>query len=261
MLIVPFEQYRLFMGRKQNLLRHRVDKCEYDLEQTLLGTLFFTVNFFLFPTTSVYYFFFTMSRIVILILHAILTGVIALVSHAPFATLWIWFFQPERLPGGIYFEVDNEQTASLKPTGASIPAANTSSSSTSSTSSTTTTTTAAVSSTASSSRMNSTGKNSQRSAKSGRWSARMARKATYFRMVQRGISLSAIFFQYAHIAKVILTHYKISDLVMSGFSGQPVKASPPLRYPNHESKNASSIVDFLLFLKLYVSRRPFHVEE
>ncbi|KAF1793765.1 N-acetylglucosaminyl transferase component [Phytophthora cactorum] len=38
---------KLFLGKKINVLRHRVDTCEYDVGQLLLGTLLFTILSFL----------------------------------------------------------------------------------------------------------------------------------------------------------------------------------------------------------------------
>ncbi len=45
---------RLFMGKKWNVLRERVDSCHYDTSQLLLGTVLFTVLLFLLPTTGIY---------------------------------------------------------------------------------------------------------------------------------------------------------------------------------------------------------------
>lgn len=44
-----------FVGKKYNVLRDRLDSCDYDLDQLLLGTILFTLLFFLFPTVLVYY--------------------------------------------------------------------------------------------------------------------------------------------------------------------------------------------------------------
>ncbi|RLN14885.1 hypothetical protein BBO99_00008701 [Phytophthora kernoviae] len=41
---------KLFLGQKINVLRHRVDSCEYDVSQLLLGTLLFTILAFLVTT-------------------------------------------------------------------------------------------------------------------------------------------------------------------------------------------------------------------
>ena len=42
-------------GKKYNVLRDRLDSCDYDLDQLLLGTILFTLLFFLIPTVIVYY--------------------------------------------------------------------------------------------------------------------------------------------------------------------------------------------------------------
>ena len=47
-------------GKKRNVLRHRIDACDYDQEQLLLGTVLFTVLIFLLPTTAAYYCLFSM---------------------------------------------------------------------------------------------------------------------------------------------------------------------------------------------------------
>ena len=47
---------RLFMGRKYNVLKNRIDSCDYNASQLLLGTVLFTILLFLLPTTSMFYF-------------------------------------------------------------------------------------------------------------------------------------------------------------------------------------------------------------
>ena len=47
--------FHLFKGQKKNILRNRVDSCDYSVEQLLLGTLLFTLIFLLLPTVAVYY--------------------------------------------------------------------------------------------------------------------------------------------------------------------------------------------------------------
>ena len=50
--------FNLFRGKRRNILRQRLDHCDYDKDQLLLGTMLFTVLSFLFPTTAVFYFLF-----------------------------------------------------------------------------------------------------------------------------------------------------------------------------------------------------------
>lgn len=51
--------FRLFLGKKKNPLRERVDSCQYQADQLFVGTLLFTILLFLMPTTWVYYTVFT----------------------------------------------------------------------------------------------------------------------------------------------------------------------------------------------------------
>ena len=62
--------FKLFRGRKFNVLRQRVDSQDYDTEQLLLGTLFFTVLTFLLPTVAAYYTLATVLRAAALSVHA-----------------------------------------------------------------------------------------------------------------------------------------------------------------------------------------------
>ncbi|KAF9400797.1 phosphatidylinositol N-acetylglucosaminyltransferase subunit gpi1 [Mortierella sp. AD011] len=49
-LTILYSLFNLFRGKKRNTLRHRIDSCDYDLDQLLLGTILFTLLTFLFPT-------------------------------------------------------------------------------------------------------------------------------------------------------------------------------------------------------------------
>ena len=54
---------RLFMGKKWNVLRKRVDSCDYDTSQLLMGTILFTILLFLLPTTGMYFIIFLLLRL------------------------------------------------------------------------------------------------------------------------------------------------------------------------------------------------------
>lgn len=56
--------WRLFLGKKWNVLHCRVDSAEYSLDQLLLGTVMFTVITFLMPTILVYYLLFSALSVV-----------------------------------------------------------------------------------------------------------------------------------------------------------------------------------------------------
>ncbi len=50
--------FRLFQGRKWNVLRHRVDSTAYSMDQLLVGMLLFAILWCTFPTICAYYFLF-----------------------------------------------------------------------------------------------------------------------------------------------------------------------------------------------------------
>ncbi|CAD6503012.1 BgTH12-02685 [Blumeria graminis f. sp. triticale] len=109
--------FQLFRGKKHNVLRKRIDSCDYDLDQLLLGTILFTLLFFLLPTVVVFYFTFACSRMTIISLKAILDTMLACLNHFPLFALMLRIKDPHRLPGGIRFELqdtppDAEQTQS-----------------------------------------------------------------------------------------------------------------------------------------------------
>ena len=53
---------RLFMGKKWNILRRRIDSYDYDNSQLLVGTILFTILLFLLPTISMYFLIFLLLR-------------------------------------------------------------------------------------------------------------------------------------------------------------------------------------------------------
>ena len=57
--------WRLFRGKKWNVLRQRVDSASFDIDQLFIGTLFFTILLFLLPTTALYYIVFVTVRIIL----------------------------------------------------------------------------------------------------------------------------------------------------------------------------------------------------
>ena len=67
--------FHLFRGKKRNVLRNRIDNCDYDLDQLLLGTILFTLLFFLLPTVVVFYLTFASARMAIISLKASLDTV------------------------------------------------------------------------------------------------------------------------------------------------------------------------------------------
>jgi len=63
--------WRLFRGKKRNILRHRTDSMNYDSMQLLLGTILFATALFLFTTVLVYHAFFAALNLAVSLLVSI----------------------------------------------------------------------------------------------------------------------------------------------------------------------------------------------
>ena len=104
-LTIIVSLFHLFRGKKRNVLRNRIDNCDYDLDQLLLGTILFTLLFFLLPTVVVFYLTFASARIVIISLKASLDTCLACLNHFPLFALMLRLKDSKRLPGGIHFRL------------------------------------------------------------------------------------------------------------------------------------------------------------
>ncbi|EXJ67113.1 phosphatidylinositol glycan, class Q [Cladophialophora psammophila CBS 110553] len=110
-LTIIISLFHLFRGKKRNVLRNRIDNCDYDLDQLLLGTILFTLLFFLLPTVVVFYLTFASARMAIISLKATLDTCLACLNHFPLFALMLRIKDSKRLPGGIHFQLlDAEQT-------------------------------------------------------------------------------------------------------------------------------------------------------
>eukprot|EP00743_Colponemidia_sp_Colp-15_P006790 GILK01007321.1.p1 GENE.GILK01007321.1~~GILK01007321.1.p1 ORF type:complete len:860 (-),score=120.70 GILK01007321.1:263-2803(-) len=111
-LTVLSSLWKLFRGKKRNVLRHRIDHCNYDTDQLLLGTLLFTLFFFLFPTTSMYYICFVLIWLVVVLVQAVIWGSLTFLNHFPLFLLMVFASDPGRLSGGVVLEVYPKPNAS-----------------------------------------------------------------------------------------------------------------------------------------------------
>lgn len=98
-LTIIISLFHLFRGKKHNVLRNRIDSCDYDLDQLLLGTILFTLLFFLLPTVIVFYLTFTSARMAIIFLKAFLDTLLAFLNHFPLFALMLRVKDSRRLPG------------------------------------------------------------------------------------------------------------------------------------------------------------------
>lgn len=85
--------WRLFLGRKKNPLRGRVDSCQYTANQLFIGTLAFTILLFLLPTTLMYYVVFTTLRLLVAALAGLLIRVQFLLQMIPLYASVLWLFK------------------------------------------------------------------------------------------------------------------------------------------------------------------------
>ncbi|KAG8998693.1 phosphatidylinositol N-acetylglucosaminyltransferase subunit gpi1 [Tulasnella sp. JGI-2019a] len=97
--------WRLFRGKRRNVLRNRTDSWDYDVDQLILGTILFTLLAFLLPTIVVYYVLFATARVVIITVHATLETCLAFLNHFPLFAMMLRMKDPSRLPGGVYFNM------------------------------------------------------------------------------------------------------------------------------------------------------------
>jgi phosphatidylinositol glycan class Q protein len=98
-LTIIISLFHLFRGKKHNVLRKRIDSCDYDLDQLLLGTILFTLLFFLLPTVVVFYLAFASARMAIISLKSVLDTALACLNHFPLFALMLRLKDSQRLPG------------------------------------------------------------------------------------------------------------------------------------------------------------------
>ncbi|XP_063328554.1 phosphatidylinositol N-acetylglucosaminyltransferase subunit Q [Pelmatolapia mariae] len=97
--------WRLFRGKKWNVLRQRVDSCSYDVDQLFIGTLLFTILLFLLPTTALYYLVFTLLRLVVVLFQGVLHLSVDFINSFPLFAMGLRIFRPYRLAEGVKFQV------------------------------------------------------------------------------------------------------------------------------------------------------------
>lgn len=97
--------WRLFRGKKWNVLRQRVDSCSYDLDQLFIGTLLFTILLFLLPTTALYYLVFTLLRLVVVLFQGLIHLSVDFINSFPLFAMGLRLCRPYRLAEGVKFRV------------------------------------------------------------------------------------------------------------------------------------------------------------
>ncbi|KAL2112697.1 hypothetical protein VUR80DRAFT_6724 [Thermomyces stellatus] len=107
--------FHLFRGKKHNVLRDRIDSCDYDLDQLLVGTIVFTLLVFLLPTVLVFYINFAFARMIIIMLKAGFDTLLSCLNHFPLFAIMLRIKDPARLPGGVRFELGKSLSSANSP--------------------------------------------------------------------------------------------------------------------------------------------------
>lgn len=99
--------WRLFIGRKYNPLRKRVDSHQYTHNQLFIGTLVFTVLIFLFPTTLLYYAVFATFRITLISMNGFLLRLRYYLQCFPMYTMILWLSNSPSVRGAVKLSLIN----------------------------------------------------------------------------------------------------------------------------------------------------------
>lgn len=93
--------FLLFRGKKDNVLRKRVDAQDYGLDQLVVGTILLTTLVFLAPTVWSYHALFSVCRGGVVVLLTVVEGIAAAMNHFPLFALTLRIKDGARLPGGL----------------------------------------------------------------------------------------------------------------------------------------------------------------
>jgi hypothetical protein len=101
--------WRLFRGKKRNILRQRTDTMEYDSTQLLVGSFLFVVTLFLWTTILVYYVFFTILNLVIRkATSVVIWGCYVLLRDFPYGTFYLRAIIPKMFACKVSLEEEEE---------------------------------------------------------------------------------------------------------------------------------------------------------
>jgi hypothetical protein len=102
--------WRLFRGKKRNVLRKRTDSMAYDSMQLLLGTILFAITLFLFTTVLVYHTFFAVLNLTAALLSASLFMVYLLIQSVPVGRLVLCKGCPRWFACRVYISMEDSTT-------------------------------------------------------------------------------------------------------------------------------------------------------
>ncbi|CAB9515661.1 Phosphatidylinositol N-acetylglucosaminyltransferase subunit Q [Seminavis robusta] len=110
--------WRLFRGKKLNILRKRTDTMEYDSMQLLMGSMLFVASLFLLTTVLVYYTFFTILNLVVrTITTAVLWTIYSVIIDFPFGTCFLRLLYPGSYTARVLIQEEEAADTDSSPTG------------------------------------------------------------------------------------------------------------------------------------------------
>lgn len=93
--------FRLFYGKKYNVLRNRVDSNNYEFDQLLFGIIIFSMIIYLFPTVIAFYITFVGLRLLNFSITNFLQLILIYLNHCPLLVILLKIKNHERIPSGI----------------------------------------------------------------------------------------------------------------------------------------------------------------
>lgn len=100
--------FRLFYGKKYNVLKNRVDSNDYQFDQLMIGIILFTVLLYLLPTVFAFHLAFSCGALIGMLFSSSLRLLLICLNHLPLVVILLKLKNKERLPSGIILEYLNE---------------------------------------------------------------------------------------------------------------------------------------------------------
>ncbi|KAJ2687731.1 pig-Q [Coemansia spiralis] len=215
-LLTLYSLFNLFRGRKHNVLRNRIDSCDYDLDQLLIGTILFTLLTYLFPTVLVYYATFAGRRVAVIMAQGLFEILLGILNHCPIFYIMLRLRDPQMFPGGVSYNVSSKYALRFIEAAWSLP-----------------------------------GSPVRVSRDPIPLSARNRLNTTIIQMEPASLPLSALFFQYYQIWVQFSASYLSLGLLRSLMVGDVVRPVPRLQHTMipglsspHEASNVQSSPTF-----------------
>ncbi len=113
-LFVLRSSWRLFRGKKRNILRQRTDTMNYDSTQLLFGTILFTAALFLFTTVMVYGAVFFLLRLLVLVGVRLFLALPSILHRFRWGRVWLRLVKPNWFVVGAHL-MDASHTKEYQP--------------------------------------------------------------------------------------------------------------------------------------------------